>query len=221
MKKLLILVGAGLAILLLLAVVGVFLLRWAAAQEPDFYVEALDTPPAEQEQASEEMLQRATDLRSAVEKPGRWEAVFSDDQINGWLSVDLVRNHPDALPRGISDPRVAITADAFQAACRFQEGSIQGVVSLTCDISVPQPNLVAIRIRRVAVGLVPLPMHRVIDAVTQAAGKNNVLLTWERVEGDPVAMITIPPPQDADEKRVTLDTIQLADGEIYLSGETQ
>ncbi len=221
MKKLLILGGVGLAILLLLAVMGVFLLRWAAAQEPDFYAEALEMPPEEQEQASEEMLQRAADLRSAVEKPGRWEAVFSDEQINGWLSVDLIRNHPRALPRGISDPRVAVTVEAFQAACRFEQGTIRGILSLTCDVSVPRPNLVAIRIHRVAVGLVPLPMHRVIEAVTQAAEKNDVLLTWERVDGDPVAMITIPPPQDTDEKRITLDTIQLAEGEIYLSGETK
>ena len=221
MKKLLIIVGSIFAILVALLVIGLFVLRWAALQEPDFYVKTLEMPPERQEKASEEMLQRAADLRNAADKAGQWEAVFSADQINGWLSVDLVRNHKNAMPASISDPRVSITPNTLRVACRYHGKSMSGVLSLACEVNVVKPNLLAIRIRRVAIGLVPLPMHKVIEAVGRAARENDLILDWHRVEGDPVAMITIVPPKDDDEKRVTLETLQLSDGEVYVAGKTE
>ena len=201
--------------------IAFLIFRWAAVQEPEFYAKTFDTPPEVQEQASEEMLQRATDLRNAVDRRGRWEAVFSDEQINGWLAVDLVHNHKDALPQGVSDPRVSIAPNTLQVACRYRGEGIDGVLNLTCEITVPKPNLVAIRIRSVGVGLVPLPMHQVVETVNRAALENSLILDWQRVDGDPVAMLTISPPRDANGKRVILRTLQLVDGEVYLAGETE
>ena len=46
-------------------------------------------------------------------KAGHWEIRFTADEINGWLAVDLVKNHPNALPPTLKDPRVSIDPNEY------------------------------------------------------------------------------------------------------------
>ena len=45
-------------------------------------------------------------LNNHLRRMGGWEAHFTDQQVNGWLAVDVPKNHPDLLPPEISHPRV-------------------------------------------------------------------------------------------------------------------
>jgi hypothetical protein len=211
------LIGCG---LLLAIAAGLCGLYWAFKQEPQFYRQAVRIDPSIQKKASDQMLQRAAALRSDVEKQGRWQALFTAQQINGWLAVDLVNNYPDLLPSSLRDPRIEIRPDRMTLACRLKRGGLEGVVTLTVEPYLPEPNLLALRIRRARAGLVPMPLAEILDSISRAAGQTDLHLRWRQADGDPVALISISPP-DQNGKLVQVETLKLGEGEIYLAGTTR
>jgi hypothetical protein len=219
-KRLRIAVLAGCG-LLLVVVAAVCWLLWAVRQEPEFYRQAVELDQASQKDASDQMLQRATALRSDVEKVGPWQALFTAEQINGWLAVDLVENHPGTLPESFRDPRVEIRPEKMTVAWRVEQGRLAGVVSFVVEPYVPEPNVLALRIRAARAGLVPIPLSDVLDGVSRAAGQMDFTVRWQQADGDPVALVTIPPPSDQADKVIEIETIRLGEGEIYLSGRTR
>jgi hypothetical protein len=208
----------GLAALVVLAVLGRLGFYLAAQQEPEFYRQAMAIEPAVLEKGSDGMLHEAAALQSAVSKEGRWEALFTAEQINGWLAVDRVKNHPKSLPTTISDPRVAIDSRQITFACRYEEGNTNSVLSLTIEPYVPEPNVLALRIVKARAGLLPMPLGQVLDRLSEAARDLHLHLEWRRAGGDPVAMLSLP--ESEDEKAVRIDTLRLGDGEIYVAGST-
>ncbi len=211
---------ASLCGLLLLAAVagGVY---WASQRVPGFYREELDREPQVQRAASEAMLENASALASNVSKEGRWSALFTAEQINGWLAVDAVENHPDLLPADIADPRIRIQPGRATFACRHGRGSLSTVVTLSVGLHLVKPNVVALRIDHVRAGVLPIPLSQILDGVAEAARRLNVHLAWRQVDGDPVALLTIPPARDGDDTEYELEALELRDGLIYLAGRTK
>ena len=206
---------------LLLVTAGLALIWKASRHVPEFYRQALQDDPAAQVEASDEMIRRALALASDLKQEGRWEATFTAQQINGWLAVDLVKNHTDKLPPSLSEPRVAIGQDGFTAACRFRRGYVQSVLWLAADATMDEPNVLAVRIRKARAGALPLPLGNVFDRITEAARRSGLGIKWRQADGDPVAFISLPPP-DGRGKRVTrIDAFRLSRGELYLAGATE
>lgn len=207
--------------LLLVAAAGLFVVWRASRQVPEFYQEAIHGDPEVQAEASDAMLQRATTLASDLKQEGRWEASFTADQINGWLAVDLVKNHSGQLPPSVSDPRVAIEPDRLTVACRFHEGAVDSVLSLSVDVYLPEPNVVAVRIHQARAGALPLPLDSVLDRISEAARRSDLRIKWRQADGDPVAFISLPPPRGPADDLVEIDTLRLGDGEVYVAGTTE
>jgi len=46
-------------------------------------------------------------------------------------------------------------------------------------------------------------------------------LRWQQADGDPVAVIRVPPPRDENNKLIRVEALRLCDGEIYVSGTTE
>ncbi len=214
--------AAALVILGLLLVVGLGLvaLYWGSQQVPEFYQQALAEDPRTAEEASGEMLEQAAALASDIEKGDRWEAVFTAEQINGWLAVDMERNYPDLLPSSLSDPRVAIEPETFWIACRIDRGKLKGVVSMAADAYLARTNVIALRIRHARAGVLPLPLDTILDKISEKASELDLQVAWLQTEGDPVVEITLPPPRDEHDKAVRIEALRLGDGKIYLSGST-
>jgi hypothetical protein len=217
-RRLVLWIGGG---LVLLVAGGLFGLYEAMQYVPEFYRQAVAGDPGSQEKASDEMLQQATALLSDVKKKGRWEAVFTAEQINGWLAVDLARNHPNLLPPSLDHPRVAMLPDQVMLACRFQWGSVSSVLSLTVEPYLAEPNVLALRIRKVRAGLLPLPLGGVLDRISEAAQHADLRLTWRRAAGDPVAIVSFGEAGHIDGKAPRLEEMQLSNGEIYVAGTTE
>jgi hypothetical protein len=196
-------------------------LYWASQRVPGFYREAMASDPAAQKKASDALLRQATALASDAQKRGPWKAVFSAEQINGWLAVDLVENHADLLPPELSDPRVEITPEHVTIACRYRDGNLSAVFSLTAEPYLTKPNVVSLRIRKARAGAVPIPLGKILDAISQAARQMNARLEWRQADGDPVAVISIPTPRDRNEKQLTVQVVELRQGEVYLSGQVK
>lgn len=211
---------AAAAVILLLA--GMAWMYQASQAVPDFYQEALVSVPAvEQEQASDEMVEQATALVNEVRRTGDWEALFTDEQINGWLAVDLVKNHPGLLPKEAKDPRVVITPNGAKLACRWDNGQFETIFSLDGDIYLTEPNVVALRIRGARAGALPLPLDSILEAIRKAAADAELPISETQADGDPVVMITIPPPEGAERTSVWVENLELRDGAVYLAGRTE
>jgi len=207
--------------LLVLAIVVLLVLFIASRRVPDFYASALAADPQGQRQASDEMLRRTSELASDVQKAGRWQSLFTEEQINGWLAVDLVENHPDALPPTLEDPRVSITEERITLACRLTRGGFESVVSLEVEPYLPEPNVLALRFRGARAGAVPVPLGELLDKIDEAGARLDLPIRWQQAEGEPVALITIPSTARNRSIRVHIDTLRLGDGEILFGGRTE
>jgi len=216
--RLTLLIGCGLPAVLIAGLAGVFL---ASRYEPKFYRDALSIEADAGEKGGDQMLQRVAALLSDVRKPGEWKARFTAEQINGWLAVDFVKNHPGTLPPFYRDPRVAIEPDRIVLACRYEKWIFSTVLTLTIEPYVPQKNMLALRIVKARAGLVPMPLGNVLDAISDAAGRSEWRLQWRQTGGDPVALLTTPPPDNAGDLVGKIVTIRLGKGEIFLSGSTE
>lgn len=206
--------------ILLAAFAGGLGLYRAVRHTPEFYRQALAVDAAAQRLASDQMLQRATALASDVHKPGRWQAVFTAEQINGYLAVQLSKDHPGLLPPALRDPRIAITPRQVVLACHYQDARLSCVLSLTLEVYLADPNVIALRIRQARAGAIPLPLDDVLRQISRATERLAWRVDWRQAEGDPVAQIHLPLPRGKDGKTVQIDSLRLGEGEIYVAGRT-
>ncbi len=197
---------------------------WQATQQvPEFYEVALHKEPGQQQKAGDTLEQQVLTLRNEARESGRWEARFTDEQINGWLATDLPGKFPHALPKGVSEPRVAIEPAAAKVACKYESTKVSTVFSMGIDISLTdEPNVIAVRVRQARAGLMPISLKQILSHATQYANRSEIPLRWTEDEGDVVALVTVP----AERKefihgRIRIETIELREGELYLAGRTE
>lgn len=202
-----------------------FVLYRGTQHVPEFYQQAImpSVPPAQQAQVGDDFERQTLELHNQSTKPGRWQAEFTDEQINAWLATILPRNHPRALPAEIRDPRVKITEQGVQVAWRHQTERFQTVVSLSGRVYLTdKPNQVALRLQGVHAGWIPLPLDQVLRRVREAARQQGVDLLWSQQDGDPVAMCRVPARLERyPDREIRLESVELAPGRVRLAGQTE
>jgi uncharacterized protein YpmS len=205
----------------LVAGLGLYSVYRAAVRVPEFYEQALQADPLKQAAASDEMLQETAAVASKVEQGGQWGALFTQDQVNGWLAVDLVRNHRDSLPEGLEDPRAAIDEGDLRFGCRAVYKDWKVVISLAVEAYVDQPNVITVRFKEIRAGTMPLPMSEILDKVSKVAAQEGIKITWQQDNGKPVALLDLSSLRLQDGRRVEVRTIEIRPGEIYLAGTSE
>lgn len=206
--------------LLVTVVIGLLGLWYALKQQPTWYEEQakVDIKSPDSREAGREMEQGIARVVSGFEKSGKWEVVFTEEQINGYLAATLATKHPDLLPPELHDLRVKIESDGLTLAARV-DNPFDMVVSLKVDVYLPRPNTIAVRIRRIRAGLLPWPLGRLMEEISSAAEQGGIPLSWTRSDQDPIAMITV---VSSDPKKSTqITACQLEDGKLYLAGTTK
>ncbi len=216
-KRLLLIVVTLVIALMIAGVVGVY---FALRHEPAFYREAMQTKPEALEKASDRMLKKIGALQGAMNRRGRWQAVITAEEINGWLAVDLRKNHPNVLPPSVSNPRVAIEPNEMTVGCRYEHGGVNSIVSLAFQPYLSEPGVVALRIVRGRAGALPVPLKDVLDGISKGAAELQLHMQWAHSGSDPVALISLPDDSDAD-RRVRIESLELCKGEIHVSGVTE
>jgi hypothetical protein len=204
--------------LLIAVIAGGFWFYRALSYVPAFYSEALAMAASDLQQSSHELLRRTTALTNDLKRMGRWQALFTEKQINGWLAVDLPKNHPDLLPSQFQNPRVQITADRVYAGAQLEKG-ISTVVSLEFSATLQAPNQVAVRIYKVRAGDVPWRLDQIVEEAARAAGEWGLQVEQTHTDGDPVLLLTLPP-EAQQGREIVLERLELRDGAVYLSGQT-
>jgi hypothetical protein len=190
----------------------------AARSVPEFYREAVACDPTDQDEARDEFVAETTALASDLHRRGRWQHVFTVDQINAWLALELAANYPELATGEWRQPRIEIREHEATIACQYETDRISTVMSLTFDVYLHEPNVVALRVRKARAGALPVPLTQVLDGITQVARELQIRLEWRKDHGDPVALITFPQPRDSQAVAVQLESVELRDGELLVAG---
>lgn len=191
---------------------------WRA--EPAFYSRALAADRQAEVRGSNDLLERASALVNDVREQGPWQALFTAQQINGWLAVDLPANHGDLLPAEWDCPRVSLDRGQVVLACRYGSGTLATVVTLSLAPYVTESNELAIRVCGARAGWFPLPLQPILDQLSQGAAEAGLPLHWEQAGGDPIAVIQLAP-RRSDGRLLLLETLEVHSGELYLAGTTR
>lgn len=203
-----------------LAVFALAGLYRAARHVPGYYAEVLDVPHETHRESSDRLLENAAALASNLQKPGDWRAMFTADEINGWLAADLAKMLPGVLPAGVVEPRVRLKPGSVCVACRYVDATLESIVSLEADVYVKEPNVLSLRLRRARLGALPLPMGKLIEGLTTAARQADLRLSWMQADGDPVAILKLHPPHDSRGAAYSLETLEVGEGELFVAGHT-
>jgi hypothetical protein len=211
--------AAALALGAAVLLIAVYL---AAQRAPSFYREALAAPQDEQTSNGESFERSVLALHNRLQESGRWQTSLTQDEINGWLATELPEKLPQALPPGISDPRVAIEDDRIHLAVRYSRGGVDSVLSVSGEAYLTaRQNELAVRLDRARAGMLPVPLARILEEITARAAKADVPLRWTEVRGAPVALFTLPLDEDEGEHRVVLEDIRWRDGQLLVAGRTE
>lgn len=211
------------SLLTILVAVFLFVAYRATQVEPDFYAQAMQADPVEQQIAGEELESRVLDLHNHARRDGRWTAVFTDVQINGWLAADLPEKFPRALPIGVKDPRVSLEQAVAHVGYRYESERLPSVVWLAVNVGLAEEdNMLAIRIMKARAGALPIPLKKWLDRITRGAHRAGIPLRWSQIDGDPVALVPIfIRHEELKHRQLVIERIELHDGEIVFAGRTE
>jgi uncharacterized protein YpmS len=203
-----------------LATAGLGAVYIALGREQPFYTVALAADPDMLQVGSRELETRATALYSETRQSGAWRESFTEDQINGWLAVQLVNSFADALPNDVREPRIAIADDHVALGFRTWRGGVETVVTVRAAVMLTDEGNVAIRLMSVHAGALPLPAMQVAEDVAQICRELSLPVNWTQVEGQAVAILDVNRGAGAAGKSISLEAIELRDGAMYVAGRT-
>jgi hypothetical protein len=200
--------------------VGIWVLYTSAQKEPEFYQKALSLTEQAQTQLGDDFEKQLIELQNSARTEDRWQAVFEEAQINGWLASDFPEKFANSLPRNFSEPRIGIEQDVFRFAFRFKSTRVNGIIQAEVNAFCTKvPGQIAVRIKGVRSGLVPIPVNSIADRVSAALRQLGAQVEWTEIDRDPVALISLPPDKvKLGNKRVMIEAIQILEKKLVLSG---
>jgi hypothetical protein len=194
---------------------------YATRQVRPFYEQAIQIKPEVLERGSRELESRATALLSDARRAGEWHAVFTAEQINGWLALQLDEFHQsEPLSDRIRDPRVAISPELLTMGFRTSSGGVESVVSVDANVSLTDEGAVAIQLKSVRAGALPLPVMQLADEIAAACQRMSLPVRWMQQAGKPVAIVELDTDETTSRRKFSIDELKLGDGELYVAGHT-
>ncbi len=192
-------------------------LYWALVQSPDFYEEALaeQTDPVVQQEAAKRFVQRTLQLVDEIRHSKTWSEEFTEQQVNSWLAVELHQKFSDWVPSGVSDPRVKFDDEQIHIAFHFEQKKWDGIVSLQLKPWVTEPNRLAIQIKSIRAGLVPIPLDEVLHKIANRFETDQRRFEWRQVDGTDVVIVDLNATHD---DVPILQAVEVMDGAFRLSG---
>lgn len=208
-----------LLILVVLLLGGLGWVFYAVKQVRPFYLAARAIPEDRLKEGNREFLNRASRFKNDLRKPGEWSLLITDEQINGWLAVDLANNHPDFLPEEIQHPRIKIEPQQISLGVMVERDPFPVAASIDFSVQVDNRRELAMRVIAARAGTLPWPVDTVMAMLRRAATNQGWTVRETTIDNDPVLMLSPPPPEDG-KAEVILETIDLREGEIFLKGKT-
>lgn len=192
---------------------------WLALKhEPSFYRERISIPVERRQAEAEKFVAQSLRLRNDIVNEPRWEASFTDEQINSWMAEDLVNHFAPLLPPGVKDPRIVLDADRLTLAFHLDQKPVPTVVWIVLKADVPQDNELALTVEKIRAGALPVSPERFLADITKHAGAQGLSIDWSHRDGLPVATIRYDAHRDRDD--VVLERVELLKGKLRLMGRS-
>jgi hypothetical protein len=194
---------------------------YSVKQVRPFYTAALATPEQRLIEGNKEFLNRTSRFYNDIRKLGEWSIVLTEDQINGWLAIDLPKNHPDALPPEIRDPRVKIENGVISIGVMVDREPFPVVASLDVRPKFRGTRAIALQFLGLRIGALPWSLENVMASVRSfAQEKDRGWDIHEEVWGsDPVALVRLLTDKTG-KGQMSFEALEVRDGEIMLRGRT-
>ena len=215
-------------LMLILATFALFLagagsfFTYHVQQVPEFYEQAIAAQPKQQMEAGQQFEQEALEVQNQIRRAGDWRAEIAADEINGWLATVLPEKFPGMLPPEVSDPRVAIEQDRLRVGAKYRMSGIDTVVSLELSAFLTdEPNVIAVRAHHVAAGNIPVPVGKYLEQITESAARRGIYIRWQEVDGDPLAIVTLPLAEPGDKREIILSSLELQPGTAIITGTAE
>ena len=208
---------AGILLLLLISGAVIYHL---ATRVPTFYSTAAADPTA-QAALNDRLLQKTSALTSDWQREGRWDLRLTEEEVNAWLSVDLPKNHPNLLPSRFQEPRIRIGRDELTVACRTEWAGRSGVLWVRGRVELARTDVLAIRLRKAGVGLLPLSTASVLQRLEEALQRAGVDVRREDLDGEPALTIPLAATDPDGRRRIHVDAVDFTDGRVFISGTTE
>jgi hypothetical protein len=207
---------AGQALLVLIGIpAGIWL---CLTYQPAYYRDIISLPIVQRDKDAKLFVAQSLQLRNDIRNEPEWEAVFSDQEVNAWLSRDLVTHFADLLPPEVHDPRVLFENDRAILAFRIWISGFESVITVVARPNVPEDNTIELTLEKIRAGILPVPADNILDRIAEFARYQGVEVEWMRRDGYPVVYIRYSPSPDREDVR--LDEVQIRSGQIRLAGHS-
>jgi hypothetical protein len=190
-----------------------------ASWSPEFYRQRLDVTAAET--AARRLVSDASALQASIVREGPWEAAFTENDINGWLAVDLPRNHGRLLPDWLAEPRVRLEPRRIRLAARVGRGLASAVAAVTAEVVLREPNQLGIVVEDAQLGGLPLPRGPVLAELRRCCDQLGMVTSVRRLDDRSLLVVYIPSTRESGGLSHWLETLTLGDGSIAITGQTR
>jgi hypothetical protein len=211
------LIVVGLASLVVVA--GVPALLWVSVtHQPKFYKAIVAVSPEQRQEGAKRFLAQSLQLSNDIHNEPRWEAVFSDQEVNAWLAEDLVTHFADQLPPEVHEPRVVFEPDRVTLAFQLDQGPLRAVIWVVARVQVAEQNVLELAIEKIRAGVVPVPSEKILERITDEARARGLDIRWTHEGDQQVALIRYTP--DLARSDVVLEQLHVRRGQIRLAGRS-
>lgn len=174
----------------------------------------------EAERAAARMVTTGSALHAALGRAGEWGTAITDTEANAWLAIDLPRNHPRLLPRGLADPRVRFRPHRVEAAVRVGSGLFSTVVWCDLGIRLRGVNQLGITVEAASVGAVPIPGTPVLAELGRRIAACGAVTELRPLDGRMVLVVYIPAMLGGGGPQWRVESLRIAAGEAAVAGTT-
>jgi hypothetical protein len=205
------------ACLCLFLAAGAGLLTWLLRREPASYRAIVVPEGAERRQLSGEFSRQMLAISTSTDGP--WSETFTARQMNSYFEEDFRRDKPFKLPAGLNSPRIAIKPGLLQLAFRYGDGFWSSVVRVDLNVWLVanEPNVVAVELKALHAGALPVSMQSLLEQIADNARRWNLDVNWYRHGDHPVAIVRFQ--TDRPSPSVLLQRLELQDGSIVIAGK--
>lgn len=186
--------------------------------EPPFYRKLSSMDRQIRKVDADRFVSQTFQLRNDIANENRWEASFSDEEVNAWLAEHLVTHFADYLPAGVRDPMLVFELDRVTLAFKLDRGPLTSLVWVVARVQVASDNTIALRLEKIRAGAFPVSPDEVVGPIIERAQAHGLDVEWFKDQGEPVAHFRYTPsPGRLD---VVLERVILLDGRLYISGRS-
>jgi hypothetical protein len=213
----------GLTLLVLLGGTAAGVVALLVLHEPEFYPKLALPPGQERQQHSQEFQAKCVNLYNGMINDRVWQEKFTEAQINSFFDEDFIRSGIEErfLPEGISNPRVSIGPEKIRLAFRYGTEAWCSTV-VTIDFRVwlcpREANVVALELQGLRAGSLPITAQSLLERVSEVARRQDIEVTWYRLNGNPVALLRFQATQPRP--TVRLERLELSEGQLVIGGRS-